>query len=83
MYEYYGFKCAECGKKLDLLFEKDGKHFCGTTCMNKHFDKETKEQVSNFWEKYKGWIIGGAVILVLLIILGVIFGNKKKKSMKI
>ena len=80
MYEYYGFKCAECGKVLPgIAFEKDGKKFCGTTCQNKHSSKETNEQVSNFWQEYKGWIIGGIVIIVLLIILGIIFGNKKKK----
>lgn len=41
-------------------------------------EKETKSSSSNFWENYKGWIIGGGILLVLLIILGMIFGNKKK-----
>jgi hypothetical protein len=48
MYEHYGFKCAECGKKLDILLEKNDKHFCGTTCQNKHFKKENQEKVSDF-----------------------------------
>jgi len=80
MYEYYDFKCAECGKKLDILMEKDGKHFCGTTCMNKHSSKENEQAVSDFWQKYKGWIIGGVVFFVLLIILGIVFGSNKKRK---
>lgn len=35
--------------------KSNGKKFCGATCQNKHSNGETKQQVSNFWEKYKGW----------------------------
>ena len=59
--------------------DKDGKKFCGTTCQNKYSNRETKEQVSNFWEKYKGWIIGGGVALVVIIVLGIVLGSRKKK----
>ena len=41
-------------------------------------EKETNSSPSDFWGNYKGWIIGGVVILVILIILGIVFGSKKK-----
>lgn len=79
---YYAPDCSECGKKARLGLhkpeKKDNKKFCSSFCMNKHYEEQDKQTVLNFWQKYKTWIIGGGVVLTLLIILGVIFGRKKK-----
>lgn len=79
MYEHYGRKCEKCGKLQNSLLEKDGKKFCSSKCQNEYDKEKFQETTSNFWEKYKGLIIGGVVIVVLLIILAVIFSQKKRK----
>jgi endogenous inhibitor of DNA gyrase (YacG/DUF329 family) len=66
MNDHYGFKCAECGKVLAIALDKDGKKFCSTACQNKHFGDKYQEKASDFWAKYKGYIIGGGVFLLFL-----------------
>ena len=66
-----------------------GKKFCSMACMEQYYRTYSGENLgggkpssssSDFnWKDYQGWIIGGGIFLVLLIILGLVFGGKKKK----
>lgn len=89
MHEYYGVPCEECGKKSAHWVvspdKNDDKKFCSNYCLQAYYRSgkggggDSFSSASNFnWKDYQGWIIGGVVILVLLIILGIVFGSKKK-----
>ena len=93
MHEYYAPNCEQCGNLAPRwVYEpnkNDGKKFCSNACMEQYYrnsprksggDKGSQSSSSNFnWKDYKGWIIGGIVIVVLLVILGIVFSSNKKK----
>ena len=80
--------CENCSNEIINRYvhnedkpELKDKKFCSHACMEQYYNKtkskKNEQVVSDFWKNYKGWIIGGGIGLVIIIVLGIVFSRKR------